>query len=198
MPTQPAGQGKPFFGTKVSKPGVPVGRATDKQLIFKDDFNTKTWYDNTNVRMIEGLLPDGSYGMIASKPGFDATTAAPSQIAFTSALGSLVVAYSTNETVTLLNSGVPTPSSTTHTFTGSFGSLGLVFVTGQCITSLGDTSVISNLNGSPDAFGSSGGQAGGRPTGTNTFSVTYLGLGSGASATSITYTVRINYMILTS
>lgn len=66
--------GRPaFFGTKVSKPGVPVQVATDKQLVFKNDYTTTTWYDTANARIVEGKLPDGSYGMWVSKPGFDAT-----------------------------------------------------------------------------------------------------------------------------
>lgn len=60
-----------FFGIKVSKAGIPVNQASDKQLIYKDDFSTKTYYDNTNARMIEGKLPDGSYGLWVSKPGTD-------------------------------------------------------------------------------------------------------------------------------
>jgi hypothetical protein len=64
---------QPFFGVKVSKPGVPVQQATDKQLVTKDTFTTKTWYDNSNPRIVEGLLPDGTYGLWVSKPGFDVT-----------------------------------------------------------------------------------------------------------------------------
>lgn len=71
MPQTPSNQGKPFFGVKVSKAGIPVNQATDKQLISKDDFSTKTWYDDQNARIVEGLLPDSTYGMWVSKPGFD-------------------------------------------------------------------------------------------------------------------------------
>lgn len=62
-----------FFGIKVSKAGIPVNQASNKQLVYKDDFSTKTYYDTTQPRMVEGLLPDGSYGMWVSKPGFDVT-----------------------------------------------------------------------------------------------------------------------------
>lgn len=64
-----------FFGVKVSKAGIPVNQASDKQLVYKDDFSTKTYYDLSNPRMIEGLLPDGTYGLWVSKPGFDVTDA---------------------------------------------------------------------------------------------------------------------------
>lgn len=73
-----------FFGIKVSKAGIPVNQASDRQLIYKDDFSTKTYYDNTNARMIEGKLPDGSYGLWVSKPGFDVTTATADQLVFNS------------------------------------------------------------------------------------------------------------------
>lgn len=66
-----------FFGIKVSKDGIPVNKASDKQLIYKDDYSTKTYYDATNSRMLEGLLPDGSYGLWVSTPGIDVTTADP-------------------------------------------------------------------------------------------------------------------------
>lgn len=73
-----------FFGIKVSKAGIPVNQATDKQLIYKDDFSTKTYFDTTNSRMIEGLLPDGTYGLWVSKPGFNVTTATDDQLVFNS------------------------------------------------------------------------------------------------------------------
>lgn len=61
-----------FFGIKVSKNGIPVNQASDKQLVYKDDFSTKVYYDTTNSRIVEGLLPDGTYGMWVSKPGRNA------------------------------------------------------------------------------------------------------------------------------
>lgn len=73
-----------FFGVKVSKAGLPVQNASDKQLVYKDDFSTKTYFDQTNSRMIEGLLPDGSYGLWVSKPGFDVVTATDQQLVFNS------------------------------------------------------------------------------------------------------------------
>lgn len=66
-----------FFGVKVSKAGLPVQDATDKQLIYKDDYSTKTYYDNFNSRMLEGLLPDGTYGIWVSAPNVDVASADP-------------------------------------------------------------------------------------------------------------------------
>lgn len=83
-----------FFGQKVSKQGVNVNTAGDSELIYKMDYgaNNEIWYDNNGPRVIMGKLPDGSYGLMVSKPGFDVTTATIPQLAFSSGLGSLVVA----------------------------------------------------------------------------------------------------------
>ncbi len=81
---QPPTGNPAFFGQKVSKPGVPVSTATDKQLVLKDDYTTRTYYDNNNSRILLGQLPDGTYGMWVSKPTFDATTATASQLIFNS------------------------------------------------------------------------------------------------------------------
>lgn len=81
---QPPTGNPAFFGQKVSKPGVPVALATDKQLVYKNDYTTTTYYDNDNSRILEGLLPDGSYGMWVSKPGFDVTSASDSELIFNS------------------------------------------------------------------------------------------------------------------
>lgn len=62
-----------FFGIRVSKQGLPVQNAqTAKDLLYTDNFSTKVYYDQTNSRIVEGKLPDGTYGMWVSKPGFDA------------------------------------------------------------------------------------------------------------------------------
>lgn len=42
-------------------------------------------------RVIEGLLPDNTYGLWVSKPGIDATTAGPEQLAFNSNQNSLKI-----------------------------------------------------------------------------------------------------------
>lgn len=67
-------QQQPFFGQKVSKQGVNVTQATDNELVLKDDYSTRTYYDGTGTpRILLGLLPDGNYGLVISKPGFDVT-----------------------------------------------------------------------------------------------------------------------------
>lgn len=76
-----------FFGIKVSKSGIPVQNASDNQLVYKDNFSTKTYYDESNARIVEGLLPDGTYGMWVSKPGDDVTNpsaAANNELVFNS------------------------------------------------------------------------------------------------------------------
>lgn len=85
-----------FFGVKISKQGVPVNQASDKQLISKDDFSTRTFYDDNNSRMLEGKLPDGSYGLWVSKPGIDVTTATLSNLVFNSNTSFTVVATNTH------------------------------------------------------------------------------------------------------
>lgn len=65
-----------FFGIKVSKPGINVGQATDTQLVLKDDYSTRTYYDQSGLaRILIGLLPDGTYGIAVSRPGVDVTSA---------------------------------------------------------------------------------------------------------------------------
>jgi hypothetical protein len=61
-----------FFGVRVSKPGINVSQATPTQLILQDDYSTRTYYDQNGLaRILIGLLPDGTYGLVISKPGFD-------------------------------------------------------------------------------------------------------------------------------
>jgi len=67
----PSGSSNEFFGQKVSKKGINVYNASDKDLIYKNDYSTTTYYDATNARILIGLLPDGSYGIVISKPGYD-------------------------------------------------------------------------------------------------------------------------------
>ena len=71
----PAGNNSQFFGIMVSKPGVNVNNATltAQDLIYSSNYNTETYYDESNPRILIGLLPDGSYGFIVSKPGYDVT-----------------------------------------------------------------------------------------------------------------------------
>lgn len=41
------------------------------QLRIEDGNNRMVMYDGTHYRMIIGLLPDGTVGMVISKPGVD-------------------------------------------------------------------------------------------------------------------------------
>jgi hypothetical protein len=77
-------QSNQFFGIKVSKPNVNVNQANDKDLVFKNDFSTQTFYDDTNPRILLGKLPNNDYGMYVSKPGYDVTTATDNQLIFNS------------------------------------------------------------------------------------------------------------------
>lgn len=64
------GAGKDF-GIKVSKPGIDVTEASDDDLLFKNDFATEFWYNDTNNYRQDGLLPDGRYGFAIAAPGND-------------------------------------------------------------------------------------------------------------------------------
>ena len=63
-----------FFGVKVSKPGVNVTKAGPKDLVYSNDYSTTAYYDNSNSRILIGLLPDGTYGIVISKVGVDVTS----------------------------------------------------------------------------------------------------------------------------
>lgn len=87
-----------FFGIKVTQPGYNVNAVTDNHLILKDDFSTRTYYDDSNnpviklgkqsdgsfsltvgsggiTQIILGTLPDGTQGLAISKPGVDVYSA---------------------------------------------------------------------------------------------------------------------------
>lgn len=65
----PGGQNK-FFGQKVSKPGINVNFASDKDLIYVNDFQTQT-FQTANGSLSFGTLKDGSLGMqLADTSGF--------------------------------------------------------------------------------------------------------------------------------
>lgn len=76
QPAAPQNQNQ-FFGIKVSKPGIDVNNASNKQLTYQNNFSSTIFYDQSNARVIEGLLPDGTYGLWVSSPGVDVTTAIP-------------------------------------------------------------------------------------------------------------------------
>lgn len=70
----PSNQGQGFFGVKVSKRGVNVNQANANDLIYQSDYSSTIYYDNNNSRIVEGLLPDGNYGLWVSKPGSEANS----------------------------------------------------------------------------------------------------------------------------
>lgn len=51
-----------FFGIKVSKPNINVNQANDKQLIFKNDFTTQTFYTDTGTLSF-GTISNNQLGM---------------------------------------------------------------------------------------------------------------------------------------
>jgi hypothetical protein len=72
---QPTSNVNNFFGQKVSQPGIPVNKANDSQLLYKNDFSTQTFYDQFgNAQVVIGLQIDGSYGFRAALPNNDANT----------------------------------------------------------------------------------------------------------------------------
>jgi hypothetical protein len=77
-------QDNKFFGIKVSKQGINVNNANDNELILKDSYTTRTYYDANNPRLLIGQLPDNSYGIWSSKSGIDVTKATAGQLTFNS------------------------------------------------------------------------------------------------------------------
>jgi hypothetical protein len=73
--SQPPTGNPAFFGIKVSKPGIDVTKAAPTQLVYENDYTTTTFYDDNNSRVLLGQLPDGTYGMWVSQPGYDVTNA---------------------------------------------------------------------------------------------------------------------------
>lgn len=53
------GQDGDFFGIKQSKDGIDVIGAADEDLIFKDDFATRTYLDDTDSRILTGFQSGG-------------------------------------------------------------------------------------------------------------------------------------------
>ena len=87
----PSGSQNTFFGTKVSIPGIDVNNAGDNQLIIKDNYDTRTYYNNGVPIILIGKLPDGSYGIQVSTPGVDVTTAtSPQQFTLNSNFATII------------------------------------------------------------------------------------------------------------
>ncbi len=119
-----------FFGIKISKPGINVANASDKQLVYKDNFSSKTYYDASNSRMIEGQLPDGSYGLWVSKPGFDVTTATNNQLVFNSNQDMFKIAGTIQDTISGTdNSGSSLWAEVTQTYAHGLGIVPVVLGT---------------------------------------------------------------------
>lgn len=58
------------FGIKISQEGVDVKEAEDSQLLYKSNFSTEYFYDLTGRNyMQQGVLPDGSVGLVITKDG---------------------------------------------------------------------------------------------------------------------------------
>lgn len=75
---QPTSNTNDFYGIKVSIPGINVSQASDKQLLYQNNYSTETFFDGSgNARVLLGQLPDNSYGLWVSAPEVNATTANP-------------------------------------------------------------------------------------------------------------------------
>lgn len=90
MPPQlsntPSGNQNQFFGQKVSRLGINVNSAGDSDLIYKNDFSTTLYYDESGVpTVLLGLRnTTGRRGLYVSQTGVDVTTANDSQLIFNS------------------------------------------------------------------------------------------------------------------
>lgn len=82
----PQGNQAAFFGTKVSIPGIDVNSAGDNQLILKDDYSSRIYYNDNGVpTVLLGLRPNttpSQRGLYVSQDGVDVTTASDSQLIF--------------------------------------------------------------------------------------------------------------------
>lgn len=92
-PTTPTGNTDKFFGQKVSVPGINVNNASDSQLILKDDFSTRIYYNQEGVAtVLLGLrsanssngLTSSEQGLYVSKPAIDVSLATDDQLIFNS------------------------------------------------------------------------------------------------------------------
>jgi hypothetical protein len=86
--SNPSGQQADFFGTKVSIPGINVNQAGDNQLILKDDYNSRIYYNANGVPTVllgrRSSTTPAQYGFYVSKNGVDVTQASDSQLVFNS------------------------------------------------------------------------------------------------------------------
>lgn len=87
-PTLPPGNNPGFFGQKVSLPNVNVNSAGDNQLILKDTYNQRIYYDADGTPTVllgqrESVTPI-QLGLFVSQPGIDVTQATDEQLIFNS------------------------------------------------------------------------------------------------------------------
>jgi hypothetical protein len=60
-PPIPANPNPPFFGVKVSQPGVDVNNATPNQLLYKNDYSAQTFF-GTNGDIAFGIFTSAVTG----------------------------------------------------------------------------------------------------------------------------------------
>lgn len=92
-PLTPSGNQNQFFGQKVSKLGVNVNNAGDNELILKDDYSSRIYYNNNGVETVllglrranstNGIGTD-QQGLFVSQDGINVTNATNSQLIFNS------------------------------------------------------------------------------------------------------------------
>jgi len=77
---------KTFFGQKVSRQGINVLNATDNQLIYKNDYTTTLYYNQSGVPsvLLGTRTITGEQGLFVSKTGIDVTKATNNQLIFNS------------------------------------------------------------------------------------------------------------------
>lgn len=91
MTQQVSSNNNAFFGIKVSKPGINVNQAANTELILKDDYSSRIYYNGSgvptvllglrNANTFNGLTAD-EQGLYVSKNGIDVTQATDSQLIF--------------------------------------------------------------------------------------------------------------------
>lgn len=83
-----SGNQSDFFGQKVSIPGINVNSAGDNQLILKDNYSTRLYYNAQGVATVllgkRTSTTPSQQGLFVSKSGIDVTQANDSQLIFNS------------------------------------------------------------------------------------------------------------------
>lgn len=109
----PQGNQSSFYGQKVSIPGIDVNSAGDNQLILKDDYSSRIYYNDQGVpTVLLGLRPNttpSQRGLYVSQDGVDVTTASDNQLIFNTSQDIFKIAVppiTVPLTLTLATSGV--------------------------------------------------------------------------------------------